>query len=141
MGSRKAIRIVIDTNVIVSALLFGGRPGKLVELWRNGTLQPYGSKSIIEEYIRVLTYPKFKLKEDEINYLVYKEILPYFEIVEVTDAPELGVVEDLSDEKFLHCAVKIRATGIVSGDDHLLKLKSYQKIPILSVSQFLKTMT
>ena len=140
MGSRKAIRIVIDTNVIVSALLFGGRPGKLVELWHNGNVQPYGSKSIIEEYIRVLTYPKFKLKEDEINYLIYKEILPYFEIVDVTDSPELGIVEDPSDEKFLHCAVKIRAAGIVSGDDHLLKLKSYQNIPILSVSQFLKSM-
>jgi len=139
MGPRKAIRIVIDTNVIVSALLFGGQPGKLVELWRGGRLQPFASKSIVEEYIRVLTYPKFRMTEDEIDYLIYREILPHFEIVDVTETPQLQVVEDPSDEKFLYCAIKASADGIISGDAHLLKLKSFRKIPIFTVAQFLKT--
>jgi len=137
MGKIKEIRAVIDTNVIVSAILFGGIPGKLISLWKSGRITPLASKDMIDEYIKVLAYPKFKLSENEINYIFYNEILPYFEVV--TPKPGRKIIqEDPSDDKFIHCAESGKASVIVSGDHHLLNLKSYDKIKILTPYQFLK---
>jgi len=123
--------------VIVSAILFGGIPGELISLWKSGHIQPLASKDIIDEYIKVLTYPKFKLSEKEINYILYNEILPYFEVV--TLKPGQAIIQkDPSDDKFLHCANAGRASVIISGDQHLINLKSYGKIKILTPSQFLE---
>jgi putative PIN family toxin of toxin-antitoxin system len=137
MGKIKKIRTVIDTNVIVSAILFGGIPGELISLWKNGYIQPLASKDIIDEYIKVLTYPKFDLFEKEINYILYNEILPYFEIVTLKLGQTI-IQKDPSDDKFLHCAKFGKASSIITGDQHLLSLKSYGKIKILTPSQFLE---
>ena len=137
MGKIKKIRAVIDTNVIVSAILFGGIPGKLISLWKSGHLKPLASKDIIDEYIKVLAYPKFRLTEKEINYILYNEILPYFEVV--TLKPGLGTIQkDPSDDKFIHCAEAGKAGVIISGDQHLLNLKTYGKLKILTPLQFLE---
>jgi putative PIN family toxin of toxin-antitoxin system len=137
MGKVEITRLVIDTNVVVSALLFGGVPGKLVPLWKSGRIRALASKEMIEEYLRVLTYPKFELSEEEINYLLYQEILPYFEIVWTKPGPVI-VEEDPSDDMFIRCADAGKANTIISGDQHLLDLKSYGKVKILTPSQFLK---
>lgn len=137
MGKIKRIRTVIDTNVMVSAFLFGGTPGELISLWKSGAIQPFVSEQIIDEYIKVLTYPKFKLSEKDINYILYHEMLPYFKVV----SPKLDsaiILQDPSDDKFLHCAKAGKASVIISGDQHLLSLKSYGKIKILTPSQFLE---
>ena len=138
MGKVKVRAVVIDTNVVVSALLFGGEPGELIPLWKAGRIQPKASKEIIEEYIRVLAYSKFKLAEEEINFLLYHEILPYFEIVRVSRGRVI-VRDDPSDDKFIRCAEAAKASIIISGDQYLLRLKSYGKIKILTLSQFLKS--
>jgi putative PIN family toxin of toxin-antitoxin system len=137
MGQIKVKAIVIDTNVVVSALLFGGAPGELIPLWEAGNIQPKASKEIIEEYIRVFAYPKFNLSEEEINFLLYHEILPYFEVVRVSRGRVI-IRDDPSDDKFIRCAKAGKASIIISGDRHLLRLKSYGKIKILTPSQFLK---
>ena len=139
MGKVKVRAVVIDTNVVVSALLFGGEPGELIPLWKAGRIQPRASKEIIEEYIRVLAYPKFSLSEEEINFLLYHEILPYFEIVGIRPGPPI-VKDDPSDDKFIRCAEVGKATTIISGDQHLLRLKSRGKIKILTPSEFLKAL-
>jgi putative PIN family toxin of toxin-antitoxin system len=139
MGKIKVGPIVIDTNVVVSALLFGGVPGELIPLWKAELIQPKASKEIIDEYIRVLAYPKFKLSEEEINFLLYHEILPYFEVVRVKSGHVI-VRDDPSDDKFIRCAKAGNANVIISGDQHLLSLKSYSKLKILTSSQFLKTL-
>jgi putative PIN family toxin of toxin-antitoxin system len=129
-------RIVIDTNVVVSALLFGGVPGRLVRLWNAGEIHPIGSAAIFEEYLKVLAYPRFQLDEGEIEYLISVEILPYFEIVTVV----LGhpyVVDDPADDKFVWCAIAGKADGIISGDDHLLRLRN-PPVPIFTVAEFLR---
>jgi putative PIN family toxin of toxin-antitoxin system len=131
-----AVKVVVDTNVLVSALLFGGKPGKLIPLWQRGTIRPLASKEIIDEYLRVLTYPKFKLSEEDIHFLLYHEILPYFEVIDVHPGPRI-IRKDPADDKFIGCALAGKAKFIVSGDHHLLALKSYQKIKILSPSDFL----
>ena len=137
MGKIKKIRTVIDTNVIISAILFGGIPGELISLWKSGHIQPLASKDIIDEYINVLAYPKFELSEKEIDYILYNEILPYFDVV--TLKPDRAIIqEDPSDDKFIHCAKAGKASVIISGDQHLIKLKSYGKIKILTPYQFLK---
>lgn len=136
MGSVKVKSVVVDTNVLVSALLFGGVPGKLIPLWKRRMIRPMASREIIEEYLRVFAYPKFQLSEEEITFLLHYEILPYFEILRIKEGPTL-VVRDASDDKFIRCAQASGARMIISGDQHLLKLSPYGQIRILSPSDFL----
>ena len=131
-----AVKVVADTNVVVSALLFGGKPGELIPLWQGRSIKPAASKEIIDEYLRVLTCPKFKLSEEDINFLLYNEILPYFELIKV-DPGERIIAKDKEDDKFIQCALIGKAKFIISGDHHLLAIKSYRKIKILSPADFL----
>ena len=136
MGAFKITRVVIDTNVIISALLFGGTPGKLIPLWKKNIIQPLISGDIMDEYLRVLTYPKFELTEDEINFLLYSEILPYLKEIHVSRKKRI-IRKDPSDDKFIACAMAGHAAFIISGDNHLLDIGSRGSIEILSPSQIL----
>ena len=138
MGTQKVIRVVIDTNVAVSGLLFDGIPGELILLWKSGRIKPLASAEIIDEYLRVLAYPKFKLSEEEVHYLLYFELLPYFEVVSYKPASSPIIKADPSDDKFFLCADAGNAKVIISGDLHLLFRKKYKSIKILSPEQFLK---
>ncbi len=137
MGQEKMINIVIDTNVVISALLFGGTPGKLIELWKKGLIRPLLSAEIMTEYLRVLAYPKFKLSEEEINYIIHQEILPFFKVVKSIPGPSI-IKKDPDDDKFIQCAEAGNANIIISGDSHLLALKSYHGITILTPTQLLE---
>ena len=130
------ISVVIDTNVLVSALLFGGTPGKLIPLWKSGKIQPHVSQEMVDELLRVLAYPKFELTENEIHYLFYVEILPFCKVVSVKSAPVI-INEDPSDDMFLICAKAVQAKALITGDQHLLALKSFGTTSILTPKQFL----
>ena len=130
------MRVVLDTNTVVSALLFSGISSKLVSLWQKGLITPLLSREILDEYLRVLSYPKFDLSEGEIKELIQEEILPYAEVVK--PKRRLRVVQrDPSDNKFVECAVAGKARVIISGDKELLSLGRYRQIPIQSPAQFL----
>lgn len=130
------MRVVLDTNVLISALLFTGLPSQLVPLWHSGSITVLLSRAILDEYLRVLSYPRFKLTEEEIRGLVEEELLPYFEVV--SPKKRMRVVRrDPSDDKFLECAVAGRADVIVSGDNDLLELGNYRRIHIQSPAVFL----
>ena len=129
-------RIVVDTNVLVSGLLFDGKPGELIKLWKEGRVVPLCSKEIVTEYLRVLAYPKFQLSESEIDFLLAHEILPYFEVLTVTPGKPF-VTMDPSDDKFLWCAMVGRADVIVSGDEHLLNLIP-SPVPVITVTRFIE---
>ena len=137
MGKGKVRRVVIDTNVIVSAFLFGGTPGKLIPIWKSGRIQPLISREIIDEYLSVLAYPKFKLSEQEIEFILYHGILPYFRVFRAKHGPII-IQDNPSDDKFIRCAEAGNAQIIISGDQHLIALKSYGKLRILTPSEFLK---
>ncbi len=137
MGQRRVIRVVLDTNVVVSGLLFAGAAGEVVGLWKRGLIRPLLSREILDEYLRVLAYPKFQLTEEEICFLLFREILPWFEVVEEVTDQSLYVPEDPEDDKFLRCAVSGRADFLVSGDQHLLSLPR-PPVPVLSVREFLR---
>jgi putative PIN family toxin of toxin-antitoxin system len=137
MGTIQTVPVVIDTNVVVSVLLFGGTPGKLIDLWKSRKINPFVSKEIIDEYLRVFAYPRFRLSENEIEYLMYQEILPYFEVVSPKEGLPI-VIKDPSDDKFIRCAEICGSKVIISGDRHLLQLKRYQDIEVVPPAQFLK---
>ena len=116
-------RVVIDTNALVFALLFGGHPGELITLWKERRIQPLSSRDIMEEYLRVLAYPKFCLSEEEIEYIFSQEVLPWFEVIMVQPGQPF-VFDDPSDDKFIWCALEGRAEAIISSDQHLVRLSS-----------------
>jgi len=129
---------VLDTNVVVSALLFGGETARLVALWQSNAFALLASAAIIEEYARVLSYPKFQLTDAEIREMLNEDILPFVTPVRVKKIPRVNS-KDPSDDKFLACAVVGKADAIVSGDHHVLELRAYRSISILPVQAFLKT--
>jgi len=130
------ISVVVDTNVVVSALLFGGTPGKLIRLWKSGKIQPHVSQEMVDELLRVLAYPKFELIENETHYLLYVEILPFCKVVSVKSRPVI-IKKDPSDDMFLICSKTAGARVLITGDQHLLALKSFGNTSILTPQQFL----
>jgi putative PIN family toxin of toxin-antitoxin system len=136
MGTLKITRVVIDTNVIISSLLFGGVPGELIPLWKEDIIQPLISKDILNEYLKVLAYPKFELTENEIRFLIYREILPYFKDIIVKRQKRI-IKADPTDDKFIACARAGQAAYIISGDIHLLNMGSFGSIEVVSPSQLL----
>lgn len=135
MGTRKVKKVVIDTNVLVSALLFGGVPGELIPLWKDGRIQPLASRDIFDEFIRVLSYPKFQLTEKDVEFLLNQEILPWFAVVSVKTGRSF-VADDPDDDKFIWCALAGGAEYIISGDEHLLHLNPCP-VPVMSPAEFL----
>lgn len=133
----KRMRAVLDTNVVISALLFKGEVSRLHSLWRKKAFTPIASGEMVAEYIRVLAYPKFGLTETEIENIIQEELLPYVEPVTVTDRLN-GVCLDPDDDKFLACAEAAKADAIVSGDEHLLRLKRFKGRPIVTAEKFLR---
>jgi predicted nucleic acid-binding protein len=116
---------------------FGGTTGRLISLWKSGKIQPQLNKTTVAELLRVLAYPKFELTENEIQYLLYVEILPFCKVVATTSGPVI-IPEDPSDNVFLRCCDVSNAKALISGDSRLLALKSYGKASILTPLQFLK---
>ena len=139
MGKKqKEVRpVVLDTNVLISALLFKGHLSKIVLLWQKGRVTPIISKETFEELRSVLNYPKFSLSQEEINSIIENEILPYFEIVEATKNLK-GACRDPGDDKFISCALSASASYVVSGDKDLSDLKKHKSVKIINAPDFLK---
>ncbi|GBC95460.1 hypothetical protein HRbin16_01249 [bacterium HR16] len=128
------MRVVLDTNIFVSALL-GGRLGAIVDAWRTGKFTLIVSEPIVREYVAVLQRPKFGIAAEEltatIDYLFKKA--EFVSPAQVIDA----VHDDPSDNKFLEAAVEGNADFIVSGDTHLLALGTFRDIAIVSGRDFI----
>jgi putative PIN family toxin of toxin-antitoxin system len=134
---KKIVRVVLDTNVLISALLFKGELSKIVGLWQKGKIVPVISKETFSELKKVLEYPKFSLSSAEIESLIEDEILPFFEVVNVTKHVK-GVCRDPGDDKFISCALSANADAIVTGDKDFSNLRKYQSIKIIYGSYFIK---
>lgn len=114
-----------------------GTASRLVPLWQSRRITVLISRPILEEYLRVLAYPKFRLSDQEIRALVEEEVLPFVETVGVR--PRLAVVQrDPDDNKFLECAVGGRADYLVTGDRDLRELGAFRGITILTAREFLE---
>jgi putative PIN family toxin of toxin-antitoxin system len=139
MGKKKekVKKVVLDTSVLISALLFKGDLSKLVELWQKGKIVPVISRDTFQELRSVLAYPKFSLSQEEINTIIENEILPHFEVVEVTREIK-GICRDQADDKFISCAFSASAGYVVSGDKDLCDLNRYKSVRIITPSDFFK---
>jgi putative PIN family toxin of toxin-antitoxin system len=134
-------RVVLDTNVVLSALVFrGGVAGALRPAWQSGVFVPLVSKVTAQELVRVLAYPKFRLTSSDQAELL-ADYLPYAQTVRVSEPPpKVPDCRDPLDLPFLHLAVAGRAQVLVSGDRDLLSMAStferLQGCPILSLDAF-----
>ena len=133
------MRVVLDTNVIISGLLWKKNTKALFDLVDKKQIKICLSPKIITEILRVLKYPHIKKQLDLIK-LSPNEIISYLkQISEIYPDIKIAInLSDSSDRIFLGVAVKSKAKYLVSGDKHLLSLKQFQGIKILMPKEFLK---
>jgi putative PIN family toxin of toxin-antitoxin system len=128
-------RVVLDTNVIVSALVFGGIPRTVMELAEEAQFELFYSEPIQTEVRRILS-EKFDWSPAILN-----EVLPAVWNMGTLIVPRTtvnAVPNDPDDNRILECALEAEAQFAVSGDHHLLALQKYRSISILTPRQFLE---
>ena len=139
----KRVKAVIDTNVLVSGLFAeAGAVAELMDLWIDERFEIVTSEDILSELYRVLHKPAiqehFKPSEDDIT----EHINLLREKASITSGRyrTARIKKDPTDDKFLACGLETGADYIVSGDRHLLEIKSYQGIQIVNARTFVKKM-
>jgi len=120
--------VVLDTNAVVSALLFSqGQLSWLRHFWQGSDVSVLSSKATIDELIRVLAYPKFELDREEINALL-ADFLPYVIAVDVAPTKSNPMCRDPDDQIFVDLAISGKANYLVTGDKALLEMKLYCEV-------------
>lgn len=135
------MKVVVDTNVMISGVFFGGKPRQVLDLWQSNRFELLCSSEILEEYEDVL-YRLVKRSKHKDGNLVHSFMLNLSSmstIVETIDTGEYS--SDPDDDKFVQCAVSGKALYIVSGDSDLLELKRVNEIEIVTVNDFLERMS
>ena len=139
--AKRIPRVVIDTNLVLSALVFvQGRLTPLRLAWQGAQCQPLLSSVTAAELIRVLAYPKFKLTTADQQELL-ADYLPYCTTVRMpAQPPATPDCRDKFDLPFLQLAVAGKADYLVTGDQDLLALAGQFACPIITADQFMKTL-
>lgn len=137
---KKFIKVVLDTNVLISALLFQKQLGIVFDLIQNNIITPYFIQSTFLEFQQVINYKKFESAIDRIKTTPQGIVDALSEqSVILNDPKEIPIIlNDTPDNFILACALSAQADFIISGDKHLLALKQFANIPILTPRQFLK---
>lgn len=133
MGKKK---VIIDTNVLISALGWGGKAYKIVDLGLKKSFRWMSSNPIFDEFIRTLNYPKLDFIPSGNKTDFISAVSEIVELVEVGSTLGKNFV-DPDDIKFLECALETNADYLVSGDKHLLSLKNIGNTQILPPAKFL----
>lgn len=136
--------IVLDTNVIISALLSSqGNPAEIIRRWEAGEFDIATSPPLLKELERALNYERgqtyLKLSQEEIN-----QFLNHFQATAITVEPQISleiVKKDPYDNRVLECALAAGAAFILSGDEHLLELKEHEGVVILSPAGFITVLS
>jgi uncharacterized protein len=136
------MKIVTDTNVVVSGLLWLGTPGRLLEAAANGRITLYTSPALVNELRSTLSYGRLAPRIQRSGLTLDELIGRYLNVailVQPSAVPRI-VANDADDDQVLACALEARADLIVSGDrKHLLPLGSYQGIPIVNAAEALRS--
>ena len=128
-------KVVIDTNVFISAFGWDGKPEAVLSLMEQRRIVNCITSDIYNELRRVVAYPKLKFSPTlQVNILEF--VFSWSRFVQPKNTVAV-IADDPDDDKFLACAVAANASAIISGDPHLLALGSYRSIPILTPAQFL----
>jgi len=119
-------KVVLDTNVYISAIIFGGNPRKIIKLAQNQKIQIYISASILLEIAQKLKH-KFSWNTNQVKHAIKT----------ISKTTTLVHPSDPTDDKIIDCALEAKTKYIVSDDKHLLSLKKYKNIKILPPAQLL----
>ena len=138
----EARQVVLDTNTVLSAMLFfNGRLVPLRAAWHSGELTPLLCAQTVEELLRVLAYPKFRLTPEEREELL-ADYLPYGEVVAPwQNKPEVPVCRDEKDQIFLDLAQVGAAHWLVTGDRDLLNLGGQVRFQIIAPATAIELLT
>jgi len=129
------MRIVVDTNVLASAVFFDGKPGELLRLILTHSVFAVATQEILDEYQDTIDYLLEKYKGRELHF----SAVPIFSAMEIIPAKNhVAVCRDPDDDKFISCALDGQCYYVVSGDKDLLTLKKYRHVKIVTVSEFLE---
>lgn len=133
MGKKK---IVLDTNILISAIGWSGRPKEIFRRILNEEFELIISQKQIKELQRVLEYPKFKFTDEQKSRFL-RILLKTATVVKTPDKLKV-IEEDPADNIILESAIKNNADFIISGDEHILKIKKFGKVRIVTASKFLE---
>lgn len=132
------MRLVLDTNVVLSALLWRGTPYRLVEAIRRraDTMRVFSSEALLSELADVLNRPHLTKPLATIGRTPAQVLADYAAATEIVIPAQVPkVCRDPDDDQVLACALGAQANAVVSGDSDLLDLKNFQGIPILTATQ------
>ena len=133
------MQVVLDTNITVSGLLWGGPPRQIMDAARAGKLQVFTSIDLLEELEDVLARSKLAVRLQLVGKTASALLEEYSVLTTIVAAPPLAepVSRDPDDDVVLACALAAQAEAIISGDADLLVLGSYRGIPILTAPELL----
>lgn len=131
------MRVVVDTNVLISGVFFGGMPSRILEAWRDGSFEIVVSPEILEEYRRV--GEKLAARFAGVSLEPFLALLVM--TAEVIEAPALPeqVSRDPEDDKFIACAVAGGCELVISGDKDLLEVSGFRGLKIVTPREFLES--
>lgn len=127
------MKIVVDTNVLISGVFFGGYPRKILSSVVNKGITACATTEIVIEYEEIVQ-EMIERKQGHINRAILTPLIQAMEIIEPIS--HIEICRDPDDDKFLECAKDSRALYIVSGDKDLLVLKKYENIQIITAKEF-----
>ena len=136
------MRVVADTNTVVSGLLWHGAPRQVLDAAADGKLQLFTTGQLLAELEDVLQREKFAQRLLLAKADSHELTVGYAALATVVKPAEIDpiVAADPDDDDVLACAITAIAEAVVSGDSHLLELKTYQQIPIVTASEMLARM-
>lgn len=134
------MRFVLDTNVLVSAILWRGIPGRLMELAGEKEIDLYTSRALLAELREVLHRRKFTKPIHATGFTAAEIVKHYQRLAHRITVHQLTqqISRDADDDQVLACALAAKADFIVSGDKDLLTLKVFREIPIVTVAEAIR---
>ncbi len=137
------MRLVLDTNVVASGLLWNGAPAQLIDAARTDDIELFSSRVLLAELTRILRRAKFGKIIAASGMLLDELVLGYAELVTLVAPVEipLTILRDPDDDHVLSCAVAAHAEWIISGDHDLLDFKTFRGIPIVTAVQAVQIIT
>jgi putative PIN family toxin of toxin-antitoxin system len=130
------MKVILDTNVVISAILFGGTPKLILNSALEGTIEAYITDAMLEELETVLRRPKFGLPRHIVQSIL-NEIANIATWIEPQEKSEI-VKSDPDDNIIIDCAIAAEAEFLITGDKHLLELQEYKGIKIITTKDFLQ---
>jgi putative PIN family toxin of toxin-antitoxin system len=130
------MKIVLDANIFISSFFWGGNPRLVLERVITGKDELYATKEILDEIESVMGRPKFHVNKEEVDYFINS-------IEEITNriVPKRQInnaSRDKADNKYIECAIAANVDYIISGDMHLLELKEYKNVKIVTAKCYLE---